>query len=77
MHGLNMNQNSSTEQLEIAAPEACTSIGPQLHLFDVGKDFKFAQRDYRAANYSLLEDANERKLVSSRVPLLILERKIT
>ncbi|KAJ5951122.1 uncharacterized protein N7479_009535 [Penicillium vulpinum] len=59
VHGLNMNQNYSTEQLELAATEACTSIGPQLHLFELGNEFNFAPGKYRAANYSLLDYAEE------------------
>ncbi|KAJ5383068.1 hypothetical protein N7517_000979 [Penicillium concentricum] len=59
LHGLNMNQNYSTKQLELEAAEACTSIGPKLHLFELGNEFNFAPGKYRAANYSLLDYAEE------------------
>lgn len=54
-----MNQNSSDTQLEVSAMEACTSIGAQLHLFELGNEFNFAPGKYRAANYSLLDYATE------------------
>ncbi|KAJ5086472.1 hypothetical protein NUU61_007779 [Penicillium alfredii] len=55
LHGLNMNQNKSVQQLESAATKACTSIGPQLHLFELGNEWNFAPGKYRPANYSLLD----------------------
>lgn len=54
-----MNQNSSTEQLEVSAMEAGTPIGRQLHLFEPGNDFNFAPGKYRSANYSLLDYVEE------------------
>lgn len=54
-----MNQNSSIQQLQDSATEACTSIGPQLHLFELGNEFNFAPGKYRAANYSLLDYVGE------------------
>lgn len=54
-----MNQNSSVRQLELSAMEACTSIGDQLHLFELGNEFNFAPGKYRASNYSLLDYATE------------------
>ncbi|KAJ5419531.1 uncharacterized protein N7487_003081 [Penicillium crustosum] len=59
LHGLNMNQNSSIQQLQDSAAKACTSIGPQLHLFELGNEFNFAPGKYRAANYSLLDYVEE------------------
>lgn len=59
LHGLNMNQNTSTKQLEISTMDACTAIGSQLHLLELGNEFNFAPGKYRAANYSLLDYANE------------------
>ncbi|CAI7634346.1 unnamed protein product [Penicillium bialowiezense] len=59
LHGLNMNQNTSTKQLEIATVDACKAIGSQLHLFELGNEFNFAPGKYRAANYSLIDYANE------------------
>ncbi|KAJ6143039.1 hypothetical protein N7471_002492 [Penicillium samsonianum] len=59
LHGLNTNQNSSTEQLEVSATEAGTPIGRQLHLFELGNEFNFAPGKYRSANYSLLDYVEE------------------
>jgi hypothetical protein len=42
-----------------AATEACTSIGPKLHLYELGNEFNFAPGKYRAANYSLLDYVHE------------------
>ncbi|KAF4770442.1 hypothetical protein HAV15_013029 [Penicillium sp. str.  len=42
LHGLNMNQNSSIQQLQDSATEACTSIGHQLHLFELEWNSKSA-----------------------------------
>ncbi|CAG8224193.1 unnamed protein product [Penicillium salamii] len=67
LHGLNMNQNTSVEQLEISAMDACTALGPQLHLFELGNEFNFAPGKYRASNYSLLDYANEWNLKSEIV----------
>jgi hypothetical protein len=54
-----MNQNSSLKQLELAAVEACTSIGPQLELYELGNEWNFSGDEYRPANYSLLDYVNE------------------
>ncbi|KAJ5098927.1 hypothetical protein N7532_005928 [Penicillium argentinense] len=59
LHGLNMNQNRSMEQLQDAAAEACTAIGPQLHLFELGNEWNFVPGEYRAGNYSMLDYAQE------------------
>ncbi|CAI7610721.1 unnamed protein product [Penicillium glandicola] len=59
LHGLNMAQNKSTEQLELEAMEACTSIGPQLYLYELGNEFNFAPGTYRSTNYSLLDYSEE------------------
>ncbi|KGO60703.1 Glycoside hydrolase, superfamily [Penicillium expansum] len=59
LHGLNMAQNKSTQLLELSAAEACTSIGPQLHLFELGNEFNFAPGTYRPTNYSLLDYVEE------------------
>lgn len=58
-HGLNMNQNSSIQRLQEAAVEACTTIGPQLELFELGNEWNFAPGRYRAANYSMLDYVHE------------------
>ncbi|CAG8948131.1 unnamed protein product [Penicillium salamii] len=67
LHGLNMNQNTSVEQLEMSAMDACTALGSQLHLFELGNEFNFAPGKYRASNYSLLDYANEWNLKSEIV----------
>lgn len=54
-----MAQNKSTQLLELSAAEACTSIGPQLHLFELGNEFNFAPGTYRPTNYSLLDYVEE------------------
>lgn len=54
-----MNQNYSIKQLEDAAVEACTSMGPQLDLFELGNEWNFAPGEYRPANYSLLDYVHE------------------
>lgn len=59
LYGLNMNQNPSIQQLQDSATEACTSIGSQLHLFELGNEFNFAPGKYHAANYSLLDYVEE------------------
>lgn len=59
MHGLNQNQNRSIRQLQDAAVEACTAIGPQLHLFELGNEWNFASDGYRSANYSMLDYVHE------------------
>ncbi|KAJ5939579.1 hypothetical protein N7466_002713 [Penicillium verhagenii] len=58
-HGLNMAQNKSLDQLEMAAVEACTSIGPQLELYELGNEWDLSVGDYRPANYSLLDYVHE------------------
>ncbi|KAJ5676453.1 uncharacterized protein N7477_002086 [Penicillium maclennaniae] len=58
-HGLNLNQNHSIQILQEAAVEACTSIGPQLELFELGNEWNFAPGEYRAANYSMLDYVHE------------------
>ncbi|KAJ5630806.1 uncharacterized protein N7484_010906 [Penicillium longicatenatum] len=58
-HGLNMNQNASLHQLQLAAVEACTSIGPQLDIYELGNEWNFSGDEYRLANYSLLDYVNE------------------
>lgn len=42
LHGLNINQNSSIQQLQDWTTEACTSSRPQVHLFKLGNKFNFA-----------------------------------
>lgn len=59
VHGLNMNQNKSTKQLQDSAVVACTSIGPQLELFELGNEFDFAPGSYRSTNYSLSDYVDE------------------
>ncbi|KAJ5741509.1 hypothetical protein N7533_010918 [Penicillium manginii] len=59
LHGLNLNQNHSINQLQDAAIEACTAIGPQLHLFELGNEWNFAPGSYRSASYSLLDYVHE------------------
>lgn len=54
-----MNQNHSTRELQDAAVEACTSIGPQLELFELGNEWNFAPGKYRPANYSMLDYVHE------------------
>ncbi|KAJ5653850.1 hypothetical protein N7490_000853 [Penicillium lividum] len=58
-HGLNMNQNSSMEQLAEAAVVACQSIGPQLELFELGNEWNYAAKNYRPGNYSELDYTQE------------------
>ncbi|KAJ5802526.1 uncharacterized protein N7503_004976 [Penicillium pulvis] len=58
-HGLNMAQNASLHQLQLAAVEACTSIGPQLEMYELGNEWDLSGSDYRPANYSLLDYVNE------------------
>ncbi|KAJ5995408.1 hypothetical protein N7481_002385 [Penicillium waksmanii] len=67
LHGLNQNQNRSIKQLQGAAIEACTAIGPQLHLFELGNEWNFAPGSYRSANYSLLDYVHEWNYKSSVV----------
>ncbi|KAJ6131215.1 hypothetical protein N7523_001675 [Penicillium sp. IBT 18751x] len=59
VHGLNMNQNASMEQLAEAAVEACQSIGPQLELFELGNEWNYASKNYRSGNYSELDYVEE------------------
>lgn len=54
-----MAQNASLHQLQLAAVEACTSIGPQLHMYELGNEWDLSGGDYRPANYSLLDYVNE------------------
>lgn len=58
IHGLNMAQNS-TEQLKEAAATACESIGPQLHLFELGNEWNWSPGMYRADNYTLADYAHQ------------------
>lgn len=58
-HGLNMNQNHSIQELQEAAIAACTSIGPQLELFELGNEWNWAAGKYRPANYSMLDYVHE------------------
>jgi hypothetical protein len=67
LHGLNMNYNSSDQQLKDSATEACASIGPSLHLFELGNEWNFAPGTYRAANYSLLDYVDEWNMKSEIV----------
>ncbi|CAG8408380.1 unnamed protein product [Penicillium salamii] len=59
LHGLNINQNTSKDQLEIFAMKAYVAIESQLHLLELGNEFNFAPGKYRVVNYSLLDYANE------------------
>lgn len=59
VHGLNMNQNKSIKILQESAVVACTSIGPQLELFELGNEFNFAPGSYRSADYSLSDYVDE------------------
>jgi hypothetical protein len=54
-----MNQNVSLHQLQLAAVEACTSIGPQLDIYELGNEWNLSGDEYRPANYSLLDYVNE------------------
>ncbi|KAJ5770386.1 uncharacterized protein N7511_002437 [Penicillium nucicola] len=58
-HGLNMKQNNSIQELQEAAVEACTSIGPQLKLFELGNEWNYEASIYRGANYSMPEYVDE------------------
>lgn len=59
IHGLNLNQNRSIQQLEESATAACSSIGPQLHLLELGNEWNFAPAKYRPANYSEADYVHE------------------
>lgn len=67
IHGLNMNQNRSLEELQDAAEAACTSIGPQLSLVELGNEWNYAYTDYRPANYSELDYVKEWNLKSGAI----------
>lgn len=52
-HGLNQAQNHSIEELQDAAVAACSNIGSQLELLELGNEWNFAAGEYRPANYSM------------------------
>lgn len=49
-----MNQSDSIH-LETAAAQACKSLGPKLHLFELGNEFNIAPAMYRGLNYSMAD----------------------
>lgn len=59
IHGLNMKQNNSIQQLKDAALEACRSLGNNLDSFELGNEINFEAPKYRPANYTLSSYANE------------------
>ncbi|KAJ5952165.1 uncharacterized protein N7479_010578 [Penicillium vulpinum] len=66
IHGLNMKQNDS-RQLRDAAVGACTSLGSNLHLFELGNEWNFGPGIYLAANYSIQDYVQEWKRKSDVV----------
>ncbi|KAJ5370389.1 uncharacterized protein N7496_006481 [Penicillium cataractarum] len=59
IHGLNMKQNSSIQQLTNAAVEACRSMGTNLDSFELGNEINMEAPEYRPANYTLQSYSNE------------------
>lgn len=59
IHGLNMKQNSSIQQLTDAAVEACRSMGTKLDSYELGNEINMEAPEYRPANYTLQSYADE------------------
>ncbi|GLI73358.1 hypothetical protein PoHVEF18_001575 [Penicillium ochrochloron] len=59
IHGLNMKQNSSIQQLTDAAVVACRSMGTNLDSFELGNEINMEAPKYRPANYTLQSYVNE------------------
>lgn len=59
IHGLNMKQNSSIQQLTDAAVVACRSMGGNLDSFELGNEINMEAPKYRPANYTLQSYVNE------------------
>ncbi|KAJ5489322.1 L-xylulose reductase [Penicillium diatomitis] len=53
IHGLNMKQNNSMQQLTDAAVAACRSMGSKLNSYELGNEFNMEAFKYRPANYTL------------------------
>ncbi|KAF3384630.1 Beta-glucuronidase [Penicillium rolfsii] len=59
IHGLNMKQNSSLQQLTDAAVIACRSMGANLDSFELGNEINMEAPKYRPANYTLQSYVDE------------------
>lgn len=59
IHGLNMKQNSSIQQLTDAAVIACRSLGASLDSFELGNEINMEASKYRPANYTLQSYVDE------------------
>lgn len=59
IHGLNMKQNSSTQQLTDEAVEACRTMGANLDSYELGNEINMEAPNYRPANYTLQSYVNE------------------
>lgn len=59
IHGLNMKQNSTIQQLTDAAVVACRSLGTNLDSFELGNEINMEAPKYRPANYTIQSYVDE------------------